>query len=177
MAKTMKCKTCGEQISKKAKQCPHCGHDYSKKSGGMGIFSLLIITGIIFAVAIPKVDDSASQSASTTSYTPKKTPSQKKAEAAEDKKFIEIGKMLEERFKSKEEKTAKDAVFNEDTKTLSIGVYDDKSNRDGYAQYACLTAKEMGLNKRMYIKIVDYGSILRGGEWKKLGSTMCRPEK
>jgi len=46
MAKTMKCKTCGEQISKKAKQCPHCGHDYSKKSGGMSIMTAAIAIGL-----------------------------------------------------------------------------------------------------------------------------------
>lgn len=62
----MKCKTCGKEISKNAESCPFCGHSYKKKdSSGMSFISLLVITGIIFSIAIPKLDNTTTVPSAT----------------------------------------------------------------------------------------------------------------
>jgi hypothetical protein len=47
MEELIACKSCGKEISRKAKFCPHCGMSYKKSKIGMFIF-LGIIVGIIF---------------------------------------------------------------------------------------------------------------------------------
>ncbi|MFZ7134126.1 MAG: DUF4352 domain-containing protein [Eubacteriales bacterium] len=52
MAKLIKCKTCGEEIAKKAKVCPKCGAKNKKKG-----FLLYVLIGIAVIVVIGALSD------------------------------------------------------------------------------------------------------------------------
>lgn len=77
-------------------------------------------------------------------------------------------------FLSDEEPTVLDATWTDD-KIFKIGVKDDGSRRDGFAQYACeeinnqFDAKEQGV----WVQIVDYDKLMKTKEWVKLGDAHC----
>lgn len=77
-------------------------------------------------------------------------------------------------FLSDEEPTVLDATWTDD-KIFKIGVKDDGSRRDGFAQYACeeinnqFDAKEQGV----WVQIVDYDKLMKTKEWVKLGEAHC----
>lgn len=77
-------------------------------------------------------------------------------------------------FLSDEEPTVLDATWTDD-KVFKIGVKDDDSNRDGFADYACeeinnqFDAKEQGV----WVQIVDYDKLMKTKEWVKLGDAHC----
>lgn len=80
---------------------------------------------------------------------------------------------VENLFKSDEEKTTKDAVWT-DVNTFKVGVYSDGTNRDGYAQYVCLTLYDYGFKgKNVLVRVVDYQKVLRG-QWVNLGTAFCK---
>ena len=77
-------------------------------------------------------------------------------------------------FLSDEEPTVLDATWTDD-KIFKIGVKDDGSRRDGFAQYACeeinnqFDAKEQGV----WVQVVDYDKLMKTKEWSKLGEAHC----
>jgi|26BtaG_2_1085354.scaffolds.fasta_scaffold02703_5 protein involved in sex pheromone biosynthesis len=77
-------------------------------------------------------------------------------------------------FLSEEEPTVLDATWTDD-KIFKIGVKDDGSRRDGFAQYACeeinnqFDAKEQSV----WVQIVDYDKLMKTKEWVKLGEAHC----
>lgn len=77
-------------------------------------------------------------------------------------------------FLSDEEPTVLDATWTDD-KIFKIGVKDDGSRRDGFAQHACeeinnqFDAKEQGV----WVQIVDYEKLMKTKEWVKLGDAHC----
>lgn len=77
-------------------------------------------------------------------------------------------------FLSDEEPTVLDATWTDD-KIFKIGVKDDGSNRDGFADYACgeindnLGGKEQGV----WVQVIDYNKLMKTKEWVKLGEAHC----
>ena len=62
MEKLIACKSCGNQISKKAKMCPHCGRKYKKVLWGLIIpIPILIILGIILWPVITQIGNDLSE--------------------------------------------------------------------------------------------------------------------
>ena len=56
MANLIKCKDCGHEISKKAKECPNCGAPQKKKSN-FGCLSVLVFGGFIVWLVYVSVED------------------------------------------------------------------------------------------------------------------------
>lgn len=57
---TRKCKDCGNQVSKRAKQCPHCGAPAKKKSGCLGVIGLLFLVAVVIGIISSVLDDGSS---------------------------------------------------------------------------------------------------------------------
>ena len=86
------------------------------------------------------------------------------------KKHIEVEKL----FKSNEEKTAKDAVWTADT-IFKVGVINDGSNRNGYAQYICSVLDDYGFKgKGIWVQVIDIVKLTGSGKWVKIGESRCK---
>lgn len=77
---TRKCKDCGQQVSKRAKQCPHCGAPAKKKSGCLGVVALFFVMVLIIGVISAALDDSSSP-APPAPAAPAPAPEQPQAES------------------------------------------------------------------------------------------------
>ena len=77
-------------------------------------------------------------------------------------------------FQSNEEKTAKDATWTAKD-ILKIGVINNGTNRNGYAQYVCSTLDDYGFKgKGVWVQIIDIVKLTRNSKWVKLGEARCR---
>lgn len=76
----------------------------------------------------------------------------------------------------KNEKLVKDAAWlHEETNSLLVGVTNEGSRRDGYAESICMDMT----NKRLYggtVRIMDATAAIRD-EWKELGRANCNSEE
>lgn len=78
-----------------------------------------------------------------------------------------------EHFKTKE-KIAKDSVWTSST-MFKVGVLDDGTPRDGYAQYVCEVLSDFGFKgKGVEVKIIDVAKLVRTDKWETLGSAQCK---
>lgn len=68
----------------------------------------------------------------------------------------------------------KDLQYEADHSVLRIGVLNDGSNRDGYAQYVCATLHAHAAGGSVLIKIIDIGRLVSEKEWVTLGEHYCR---
>jgi hypothetical protein len=87
---------------------------------------------------------------------------------AEEDKFDKAIKAV------KAEPKVKSAEWNnksESLPSLLVGVIDDGTNRNGYAEYICLVLSEHGI-KGGVVRIMDEASGQRG-QWKELGKASC----
>lgn len=76
-------------------------------------------------------------------------------------------------FISKQEPTAIDAIWTSDT-VFKVGVHDNGSSRDGYAEYVCQVLYEHGFKgKNVLVRVVDIDKIVQTGEWVNLGTAQC----
>jgi hypothetical protein len=76
-------------------------------------------------------------------------------------------------FQSNEEKTVKDAVWTS-RDILKVGVIDDGSRRDGYADYVCQVLYSYGFKgKKVWVQVIDIVKLTRNGDWVKLGESHC----
>jgi hypothetical protein len=58
---------------------------------------------------------------------------------------------------------------------LYVGMLNDGSRRDGYAQYLCEVLREQRVDGRSVdIHIIDIAVLNATSEWKKMGSNVCR---
>lgn len=71
------------------------------------------------------------------------------------------------------EKTAKDALWTSDS-TFKVGVIDDGSPRDGYAEYVCIVIAEHGISGPILVRVIDIVRLTRKKEWVNLGTATCR---
>ena len=79
-------------------------------------------------------------------------------------------------FKSGSEPTIKDATWTDQSKdTLYVGVIDDKSNRDGIANYVCsVLTDDFGLSGQgVDVYVMDIAKIARDNKWVILGKAKC----
>ena len=77
-------------------------------------------------------------------------------------------------FQSSQEPTAKDALWTTN-RIFKVGVYNDGSNFNGYAEYTCLTlVYDFGFGgKRIWVHIFDYYQLLQKDKWIKIGEARC----
>lgn len=77
-----------------------------------------------------------------------------------------------EHFKTKEP-AAKDATWTAKS-IFKVGVLDNGSSRDGYAEYVCNVLYDYGFKgERVTVHVIDIAALVRQGEWNKLGSARC----
>ncbi|KMK51567.1 hypothetical protein RO21_05570 [[Actinobacillus] muris] len=77
-------------------------------------------------------------------------------------------------FLSDEEPKVKDAVWTSDF-VFKVGVKDDGTKRDGYAQYVCLVLAENGFTgKDVLVRVIDIDKLRKTGEWINLGTAKCQ---
>lgn len=82
-------------------------------------------------------------------------------------------KAILDQFMGDQEPTAKDAIWTSST-TFKVGVLDDGSRRDGYAQYVCMVAYEHGLKgHRVWVQVIDIVKLANQGDWEVLGESRC----
>ncbi len=74
--------------------------------------------------------------------------------------------------KSGKEPKVKDATWATD-RNLYVGIMDDGSRRDGYADYLCLVAGDHGVRPDL-IKVIDIVKVVRTGKFVELGKAYCR---
>lgn len=76
-------------------------------------------------------------------------------------------------FQGQSEPTAKDAVWTANN-IFKVGVIDNGSRRDGYAQYVCEVLYDEGFkDKKVWVQIIDIVKLTRNGKWEKLGEAHC----
>ena len=77
-------------------------------------------------------------------------------------------------FQSNEEKTAKDAVWTAQN-IFKVGVIDDGTRRDGYAEYVCQVLYDYEFKgKKVWVQVIDIIKLTRNGDWVKLGEAHCQ---
>ncbi len=74
--------------------------------------------------------------------------------------------------KSGKEPKVKDATWATG-RNLYVGLIDDGTRRDGYAEYLCTVAADFGLKPDL-IKAVDVVKVARAGKFVELGKAYCR---
>jgi hypothetical protein len=77
-------------------------------------------------------------------------------------------------FQSNQEPVAKDAIWTAKD-IFKVGVIDDGSRRDGYAQYICEVLYDEGFNgHKVWVQVIDIVKLTRNGSWVKLGEAHCQ---
>lgn len=77
-------------------------------------------------------------------------------------------------FQSNQEKTAKDAVWTA-RDIFKVGVINDGSRRDGYADYVCQVLYDYGFKgKKVWVQVIDVVKLTRNGDWVRLGESHCQ---
>lgn len=73
----------------------------------------------------------------------------------------------------KTEKLARDSVWA-NNQLFKVGVLDDGTERDGYAQYVCQVLVDYGFGgKEIRVEIIDIAKLVRTEKWVVLGSARC----
>ena len=80
-------------------------------------------------------------------------------------------------FNSGKEPTVKDAMWEDlffGSKQFTVGVIDNKTNRNGFAEYICLELLAQGVQaKDLRVKVIDIGKLVYQKEWVTLGLATC----
>ena len=80
-------------------------------------------------------------------------------------------------FQSNNEPSVKDAVWIDNPGFFKVGVYDNGTNRDGFAKYVCLTLHSESCYFReneVWVQVIDIAKLWRDDDWVKLGEFRCR---
>lgn len=72
---------------------------------------------------------------------------------------------------SGKEPKVKDATWMTD-QNLYVGVIDDGSRRDGFAEYLCIAAADHGVSPYL-IKIIDISKVVKDKTFVELGKANC----
>lgn len=76
-------------------------------------------------------------------------------------------------FISVQEPKVLDAAWTAD-EVFKVGVIDDGSVRDKYAEYVCLILYDHGFKgMHIYTQVIDIEKLNKTGEWLKLGESFC----
>ncbi len=73
--------------------------------------------------------------------------------------------------KSGKEPRVKDATWLTDS-SLYVGVFDDHSRRDGFANYICSVAEDHGVRPEL-VKVIDIVKLVRTGKFIEIGKSRC----
>jgi len=93
---------------------------------------------------------------------------------ATDKEYSSQHTQVMKYFKSGKEPKVKDAIWTSDH-IFKVGVLDDGSRRDGYADYVCQVLYDYGLSgKGVWVQVIDISKLSRAGKWVKLGEAHCK---
>ena len=77
-------------------------------------------------------------------------------------------------FTSGTEPLVKDAIWTAD-RMFKVGVLDNGTPRDGYAQYVCESLYDHGFKGRQVsVHVVDIALLKRTGKWVRLGEARCK---
>ena len=77
-------------------------------------------------------------------------------------------------FIGDDEPKVKDAAWTSDF-VFKVGVKDDGTNRNGYAEYVCLELYSRGFkDKGVLVKVIDINKLVQTGEWVDLGMAKCQ---
>lgn len=94
--------------------------------------------------------------------------------ASQGSKYSARHESIEAHFKGSAEPTAKDALWTS-RNIFKVGVMDNGSNRDGYAQYVCNELYARGFKgERVWVQIIDIAKLVRTDKWVKLGEAHCQ---
>jgi ABC-type sulfate transport system permease subunit len=81
---------------------------------------------------------------------------------------------VEDYFKSSEEPKVLDALWTDEA-IFKVGVRNDGSGRDGYAQYVCLVLNSKGFKgKDILVRVIDLPKLIASDEWVNLGTAFCK---
>ena len=76
-------------------------------------------------------------------------------------------------YLTQNEPTVKDATWS-NSSTLKVGVINDGTNRDGYAQYICEVLNQKGLQgKQITVDIIDIQKLVFKNKWETIGKKHC----
>lgn len=64
----IRCKDCGDQISRAARACPHCGRPQSRGRLGRGAFGLVVLFGIAFVMMARQPSEGTGSPAASTCH-------------------------------------------------------------------------------------------------------------
>ena len=152
---------------------------------GCGIFFvvLMIIGGLASEDTTPEAAEATATEVKQTALMP---PEPKEAETAPQQKNVKAkdksadeNKLTDAKkaeivayFKSDEEPSVKDALFP--YSTLSLGMHNDGSSRDGFAKYACqILQSEFNVKETVIVNIIDIDKLVFADKWEKLGKANC----
>lgn len=80
-------------------------------------------------------------------------------------------------FKSSKEPTVKDAMWDNllfNSKQFTVGVINNGTNRNGFAESVCLELLAQGVQaKDLRVKVIDIGKLVYQEEWVTLGLATC----
>lgn len=76
-------------------------------------------------------------------------------------------------FQGSSEPKAKDATWTSNN-TFKVGVFDDGSSKNGYAEYVCSVLYDYGFReKKVWVQIIDINQLMSQNKWIKLGEARC----
>lgn len=193
MGTIYQCKTCGGKVSKNAKVCPHCGETGEVKLTLWQKLKRATLFAIIFMIflgwGISELGSAINEGRKNRQII---DDNNRKIEAIEAKRQAAIEARLQDERKAmeplrdkllkktREEKKVIAAVwyrdgFGRSKDVLSVAVMGDGTNRDGYAQYICLLANEVGLGgKGIEVEITDAIKSINSGDLTPIGRATCR---
>lgn len=77
-------------------------------------------------------------------------------------------------YLKKNEEKVMDATWTS-TRVLKVGVINDGTRRDGYAQYVCNIVDDGGLSGfEISVKVIDIQKLANQGQWETLGKATCQ---
>jgi hypothetical protein len=147
------------------------------KSAAKLLVIAIMVLGMIIAIATctTKNENKASKQEETQAAPPVLVPAPTDPRAENLKREV-----AEQRQKNLDaalaavnaEPKVKDAAWNNThDPSLLAGVFDDGSNRDGYAEYLCMVLAEHNLRGGV-VRVMDVAKAARD-DWKELGKAWC----
>jgi hypothetical protein len=89
------------------------------------------------------------------------------------KDLTQARELIKNQFNSDQEPTAIEAIWARDT-IFKVGVIDDGTKRDGYAQSVCGALYEAGFKgERIMVSVIDIAKLKRDKEWIEIGRSLC----
>lgn len=171
-----KCRECGREVSRQAKTCQSCGINYP------GLNKIEVVSGVVLPFLLLAVSiawfaggdsKTAQESARASSIKDVKASTEAPAPAPKDGAYSPQHIKVQDIFRSKKEPTAKDALWTA-PEIFKVGVIDDGTLRDGYAQYVCGVLYSEGFKgKHVYVQIIDIVKLQGNGVWRKIGEAQC----